>query len=279
MTAEAFGRGRAPDGRSSYEILCDRVAGSRRVLDLGCGDGVLLELLARGEGRRLAGVDLSTHSVAPARRRPALRGARLEVGRAQEPPSRAAGATDLAAAPRSSPHGADLTALPSPTPAPAETAARARPRGAVGANGCVSAPPAPVRTRTRPVRAGFGGHQATATAEAAARAGPPGRAGVKPPGGRLRRRARLRRARKGRTAPTSGSDLAAPPKNRCRRGARRTGRRACGSGGASRSGAAREGAAAGPLPPQGRAPPGGDPWTGARRWGVSGIPGRPGGGR
>ncbi len=39
MTAEAFGRGRAPDGRSSYELLCDRVAGSRRVLDLGCGDG------------------------------------------------------------------------------------------------------------------------------------------------------------------------------------------------------------------------------------------------
>ncbi|MGW4079156.1 class I SAM-dependent methyltransferase [Streptomyces asiaticus] len=39
VTAEAFGRGRAPDGRSSYELLCDRVAGSSRVLDLGCGDG------------------------------------------------------------------------------------------------------------------------------------------------------------------------------------------------------------------------------------------------
>ncbi|MFJ6720594.1 MULTISPECIES: class I SAM-dependent methyltransferase [unclassified Streptomyces] len=86
VTAEAFGRGRAPDGRSGYEILRDRVAGSRRVLDLGCGDGVLLELLAREEGRRLAGVDLSAHSLASARRRPALRGARLEVGRAQELP-------------------------------------------------------------------------------------------------------------------------------------------------------------------------------------------------
>ncbi|MEU9985270.1 methyltransferase domain-containing protein [Streptomyces sp. NPDC048045] len=86
VTAEAFGRGRAPDGRSSYEILCDRVARGRRVLDLGCGDGLLLELLARVDGRQLAGVDLSAHSLALARRRPALRGARLEEGRAQELP-------------------------------------------------------------------------------------------------------------------------------------------------------------------------------------------------
>lgn len=86
VTAEAFGRGRAPDGRSSYEILCDQVAGSRRVLDLGCGDGLLLELLARRVGRQLAGVDLSSHSLALARRRPALSGATLEQGRAQELP-------------------------------------------------------------------------------------------------------------------------------------------------------------------------------------------------
>ncbi|MFI5831539.1 class I SAM-dependent methyltransferase [Streptomyces sp. NPDC051578] len=86
VTTQAFGRGLSPDGRSSYEILCDRVAGSRRVLDLGCGDGLLLELLAGGEGRQLAGIDLSAHSVALARRRPALRGAQLEEGRAQELP-------------------------------------------------------------------------------------------------------------------------------------------------------------------------------------------------
>ncbi|MFI1176612.1 class I SAM-dependent methyltransferase [Streptomyces melanogenes] len=86
VTAEAFSRGRAPDGRSSYEILCDQVAGSMRVLDLGCGDGLLLELLARGPGRQLAGVDLSSHSLALARRRPALSDARLEEGRAQELP-------------------------------------------------------------------------------------------------------------------------------------------------------------------------------------------------
>lgn len=86
MTAEAFGRGRAPDGRSSYEIVCDRVAGSRRVLDLGCGDGLLLEFLAQAEGRRLAGVDLSPHSLDLARRRTSLSGTRLVRGRAQELP-------------------------------------------------------------------------------------------------------------------------------------------------------------------------------------------------
>ncbi|WP_327121829.1 class I SAM-dependent methyltransferase [Streptomyces sp. NBC_01341] len=86
VTAEAFGRGRAPDGRSSYEILRDRVSGSGRVLDLGCGDGLLLEYLAASEGRQLAGVDLSPEEVALARRRPALSGARLEAGRAQDLP-------------------------------------------------------------------------------------------------------------------------------------------------------------------------------------------------
>ncbi|MER5860953.1 methyltransferase domain-containing protein [Streptomyces sp900105245] len=86
VTAEAFGGGRAPDGRSSYQLLCDRVAGRRRVLDLGCGDGLLLELLAREEGRRLAGLDLSPQSLALARRRPALSGAALAKGRAQTLP-------------------------------------------------------------------------------------------------------------------------------------------------------------------------------------------------
>jgi SAM-dependent methyltransferase len=78
--------GRAPDGRSSYELLRDRVAGRERVLDLGCGDGLLLELLARDSGRQLAGVDLSPQSLALARRRPALAGASLEEARAQALP-------------------------------------------------------------------------------------------------------------------------------------------------------------------------------------------------
>ena len=56
------------------------------MLDLGCGDGLLLEFLAREDGRQLAGVDLSPQSLALARRRPALSGARLEEGRAQALP-------------------------------------------------------------------------------------------------------------------------------------------------------------------------------------------------
>lgn len=86
VTSEMLGHGRAPDGRSSYELLCDRVAGRRRVLDLGCGDGLLLELLARESGRQLAGVDLSPQALALARRRPTLGGVALHEERAQALP-------------------------------------------------------------------------------------------------------------------------------------------------------------------------------------------------
>ncbi|MGW1891594.1 class I SAM-dependent methyltransferase [Streptomyces sp. NPDC002004] len=86
VTADALAGGRTADDRSSYEILCDRVAGRRRVLDLGCGDGLLLELLARTPGRELAGLDLSPDSLALARLRPALAGAALVEGRAQHLP-------------------------------------------------------------------------------------------------------------------------------------------------------------------------------------------------
>jgi SAM-dependent methyltransferase len=86
VTSESFGTGRASDGRTSYEILADRVAGSDRVLDLGCGDGLLLEILARATGRQLAGVDLSPQALRLARRRPAAAGARLAEARAQALP-------------------------------------------------------------------------------------------------------------------------------------------------------------------------------------------------
>ncbi|MER6125831.1 methyltransferase domain-containing protein [Streptomyces sp. NPDC001795] len=86
LTADVLGRGRASDGRTSYQILCDRVAGSSRVLDLGCGDGLLLELLAAVGGRELAGIDLSPEALALARSRPGLSGTTLVVGRAQHLP-------------------------------------------------------------------------------------------------------------------------------------------------------------------------------------------------
>jgi SAM-dependent methyltransferase len=75
-----------PNGRTSYQLLADRVAGARQVLDLGCADGTLLADLARNGVPELAGVDLSEGELALARRRPELVGADLRVGRAQELP-------------------------------------------------------------------------------------------------------------------------------------------------------------------------------------------------
>ncbi|MFG2228242.1 class I SAM-dependent methyltransferase [Streptomyces sp. NPDC048644] len=86
VTARAMARGLAADGRSSYEILRDAVTGRRRVLDLGCGDGLLLELLAADPGRELAGIDLSADELALAGRRPGVAAADLRAGRAQQLP-------------------------------------------------------------------------------------------------------------------------------------------------------------------------------------------------
>ncbi|MCB5911394.1 class I SAM-dependent methyltransferase [Streptomyces pinistramenti] len=86
VTARSMARGRSADGRSSYEILRDAVTGCRRVLDLGCGDGLLLELLAADPGRELAGLDLSAEELALARRRPGVAAAELRTGRAQQLP-------------------------------------------------------------------------------------------------------------------------------------------------------------------------------------------------
>ncbi|MFC4086810.1 class I SAM-dependent methyltransferase [Amycolatopsis samaneae] len=85
VTPRALGRGRAPDGRSSYEILRDHVEGCPRVLDLGCGDGFLLDLLAEA-GHEIAGIDLSAADLALARRRPSLAEVRLVEARAQDLP-------------------------------------------------------------------------------------------------------------------------------------------------------------------------------------------------
>ncbi len=74
------------DGRTSYQVLADRVAGARRVLDLGCADGALLAVLARNGLGDLAGIDLSAGEVALARTRRELVEADLRVGRAQQLP-------------------------------------------------------------------------------------------------------------------------------------------------------------------------------------------------
>lgn len=88
LTARAFGGGRCADGRSSYDLLADVPRVGDTVLDLGCGDGFLLErLVARGfPPASLTGVDMSEHELAAARARPALAGARLVRARAQALP-------------------------------------------------------------------------------------------------------------------------------------------------------------------------------------------------
>ncbi|MEU3993768.1 methyltransferase domain-containing protein [Streptomyces platensis] len=89
VTVRAMAHGKTADGRSSYELLRDRVSACDRVLDLGCGDGLLLELLAArpaGAPSVLAGLDLSAEELTLARRRPGLGGADLRAGRAQQLP-------------------------------------------------------------------------------------------------------------------------------------------------------------------------------------------------
>jgi ubiquinone/menaquinone biosynthesis C-methylase UbiE len=77
---------RTANSQTSYQELASRVSGAQRVLDLGCGDGALLEVLAGSGARTLAGIDLSEAELALARERPALARADLRCGRAQELP-------------------------------------------------------------------------------------------------------------------------------------------------------------------------------------------------
>ncbi|MFB9931809.1 class I SAM-dependent methyltransferase [Amycolatopsis halotolerans] len=81
VTSRAFGGGRSADGRSSYELLRDEIAGPGRVLDLACGDGFLLDLLAAA-GHQAIGVDVSSVDLALSRERSAT----VAEGRAQQLP-------------------------------------------------------------------------------------------------------------------------------------------------------------------------------------------------
>lgn len=70
-TADSFLALRAPDGLRSYDVIATVLpAGLHTILDVGCGDGVLLEAVARRfPEARLSGIDLSESDIALARRR------------------------------------------------------------------------------------------------------------------------------------------------------------------------------------------------------------------
>ncbi len=89
-TARAFADGRGEDGRSTYQLLAGLPAADDRVLDLGCGDGYLLELLVARGCRDLVGIDMSPEELAAAGARPALAGVRLFEARAEALPLPAA---------------------------------------------------------------------------------------------------------------------------------------------------------------------------------------------
>lgn len=91
VTSMALGEGRTVAGQSSYELLREQVSGYPRVLDLGCGDGVLLALLAQTPGRTVAGADLSREALALARQQPVPADTALVECRAQQLPFVSAG--------------------------------------------------------------------------------------------------------------------------------------------------------------------------------------------
>ncbi len=71
ITARVFASGKDESGRSSYQRLADLAHPADRVLDLGCGDGLLLQLLSSRAAATI-GLDRSPAELALARRRGAI---------------------------------------------------------------------------------------------------------------------------------------------------------------------------------------------------------------
>jgi ribosomal protein L11 methyltransferase len=69
-----FGTGEHPATRLLLEELAARIAGGERVLDVGCGSGVLVLCALRLGASSAVGVDIDSHAVEATRRNAALNG-------------------------------------------------------------------------------------------------------------------------------------------------------------------------------------------------------------
>ena len=87
-TVQAFGDCKTPENTASYDVLTEDLPPGVRILDLGCGDGFMLErcIKAGHLPDQLFGIDLSPHELTLARQRPKLRGVQLEQARIQAMP-------------------------------------------------------------------------------------------------------------------------------------------------------------------------------------------------
>jgi SAM-dependent methyltransferase len=87
-TVHGFGGCTTPSGTTSYDVLVENLPHDTRILDLGCGDGFMLErcIDAGHLPDHLFGIDLSPAELALARQRLKLNGVQLEAGRAQDLP-------------------------------------------------------------------------------------------------------------------------------------------------------------------------------------------------
>ncbi len=69
-----FGSGHHPTTRMILEMLVERIEGGERVLDIGCGSGILALAVARLGASRAVGIDVKPEAVEATRRNAALNG-------------------------------------------------------------------------------------------------------------------------------------------------------------------------------------------------------------